>query len=100
VDLRLHAGDERVWLKRVGYGLARWTLRDLDGKVLREYTQNTTGWSASEDYLNRDSQLLATETRPAAMGQLRGFPRSNLGHSSARWSRRGAMLGARKEPHP
>jgi RHS repeat-associated protein len=56
------AGDERVWLKRVGFGLARWTLRDLDAKVLREYTQDTAGWSASSDYLYRDGQLLATET--------------------------------------
>jgi RHS repeat-associated protein len=56
------AGDERVWLKRVGFGLARWTLRDLEGKVLREYTQDTAGWSATSDYLYRGSQLLATET--------------------------------------
>ena len=46
----------------MGYGFARWTLRDLDAKVLREYAQDTAGWSASEDYLYRDGQLLAAET--------------------------------------
>ena len=31
------AGDERIWIYDFPKNQSRWTLRDLDGKVLREY---------------------------------------------------------------
>jgi RHS repeat-associated protein len=56
------ADDERIWMKKIGTGIAKWTVRDLEGKVLREYGQDTTGWTITEDYLYRNGQLLAGET--------------------------------------
>jgi RHS repeat-associated protein len=53
------AGDERIW--SYSAALSRWTLRDLDGKVLREYLADSRGWSAANDYLYRDGLLLAAE---------------------------------------
>jgi RHS repeat-associated protein len=55
------ADDERLW----SYNLAnnsRWTIRDLNGKVLREYINNG-GWSVGTDYIYRDGLLLAAETQ-------------------------------------
>ena len=49
------ADDERFWTHQVGVGNT-FTLRDLDGKVLREYTG---GFSAPKDYVYREGQLLA-----------------------------------------
>ena len=37
-----------------------YTLRGLDGKVRREYTESGGAWSWSKDYVYRDSQLLAS----------------------------------------
>ncbi len=55
------ADDERVWTYQTG-NVSRWTLRDLDGKVLREF-QNAAGtWSVQRDYVYRDGQLLAAKT--------------------------------------
>ncbi len=53
------AGDERFWSYRVGGGGSLWALRDLDGKLLREYEAHTS-WSTFKDYIYRDSQLLAS----------------------------------------
>lgn len=58
------AGDERIW----SYDLAeqeasRWALRDLSGQVLREYLNDDGAWSVGTDYIRRDGQLLAAETR-------------------------------------
>ncbi len=55
------ADDERVWTYQTG-ATSRWTIRDLDGKVLREF-QNAAGtWSVQRDYVYRDGQLLAAKT--------------------------------------
>ena len=58
------ADDERIWT--VDASVSPWdetfTLRDLDGKVLRVFN-TTTGFGAlawSQDYVHRDGQLLAT----------------------------------------
>jgi RHS repeat-associated protein len=56
------AGDERIWSYDVPRNQSRWTLRDLGGKVLREYFNDGT-WTVETDYLYRDAQLLAAETR-------------------------------------
>ena len=58
------AGDERLW----SYDLAkqeasRWALRDLSGQVLREYLNDNGTWTVGTDYIHRDGQLLAAETR-------------------------------------
>jgi RHS repeat-associated protein len=53
------AGDERFWSYRVGGGGSLWALRDLDGKLLREYEAHTS-WSTFKDYIYRGSQLLAS----------------------------------------
>jgi len=59
------AEDERLWTYQVnGAAINRWTLRDLGGKVLREYTydNNSFVWTVADDYIYRDGQLLAAET--------------------------------------
>ncbi|HWM95039.1 MAG TPA: RHS repeat-associated core domain-containing protein [Thermoanaerobaculia bacterium] len=53
------AGDERLWSFRLGGGGSLWALRDLDGRVLREYEAHTS-WSTFKDYVYRGSQLLAS----------------------------------------
>ncbi|HKI00774.1 MAG TPA: RHS repeat-associated core domain-containing protein [Thermoanaerobaculia bacterium] len=55
------ADDERIW--SFSSTLSRWTLRDLGGKVLREYLTDARGWSVGTDYLYRDGLLLAAETQ-------------------------------------
>jgi len=47
-----------------GKNVNRWTLRDLDGKVLREYSynRNTFVWTVERDYIYRNGTLLAAET--------------------------------------
>jgi RHS repeat-associated protein len=52
------ADDERFWSYRVGGGGSIWTLRGLDGKVLRNYDAHVS-WSTFEDYVYREGQLLA-----------------------------------------
>jgi len=58
------ADDERVWHFKIGANTRfdRWTLRDLSGKVLREYTARGYVWSVAEDYIFRGEMLLAAET--------------------------------------
>ena len=56
------AGDERLWIYDFPKNQSCWTIRDLDGKVLREYFNDGT-WTVESDYLYRDAQLLAAETR-------------------------------------
>jgi RHS repeat-associated protein len=56
------AGDERIWSYDLPKNQSRWTLRDLGGKVLREYLNDGT-WTVEADYLYRDAHLLAAETR-------------------------------------
>ena len=55
--------DERVWSYDLVRNLSHWTLRDLGGKVLRDYVNNNGTWGLQSDYLYRDGLLLASETR-------------------------------------
>lgn len=55
--------DERVWSYDLVRNVSHWTLRDLDGKVLRDYLNNNGTWGLQSDYLYRDGLLLASETR-------------------------------------
>ncbi len=43
--------------------LSHWTIRDLSGKVLRDYVNNNGTWGLQSDYFYRDGLLLAAETR-------------------------------------
>lgn len=53
------AGDERFWSYRLGGGGSLWALRDLDGRLLREYEAHVN-WSTYRDYIYRGTQLLAS----------------------------------------
>ncbi len=55
--------DERVWSYDLVRNVSHWTLRDLGGKVLRDYVNNNGTWGLQSDYLYRDGLLLAAETR-------------------------------------
>ena len=55
------ADDERFWSYHSSG--SRWTLRDLDGKVLRDYRSGVGGWSVERDYVYADGKLLAA-TKP------------------------------------
>lgn len=74
------ADDERVWSFKPGQGATprfdRWTLRGLDGKVLREYPISGYVWNTWEDNIYRDGQLLATYL---SGGQRRNFDLDHLG---------------------
>jgi len=52
------ADDERLWTFSPG-NPSRWTLRDLDGRVLREFSHNAGTWSVQKDYVYRGSTLVA-----------------------------------------
>jgi RHS repeat-associated protein len=59
------AGDERIWTYNGATNSSRWTIRDFEGKVLREYTDNPSNspaWSVSRDYVYRGSSMLAAVT--------------------------------------
>lgn len=53
------ADDERFWTYQIGGAYSTFELRDLDGKVLREY-QAHTSWTTAKDYVYRDGHVLAT----------------------------------------
>ena len=47
------ADDERIWSYDLARNLSHWTVRDLGGKVLRDYLNNAGRWSVGTDYLYR-----------------------------------------------
>jgi RHS repeat-associated protein len=55
------ADDQRVWAYRTGGSGNYWAIRDLDGKVLREYSTHA-GWTVDRDYVYRGDKLLAAVT--------------------------------------
>ena len=57
--------DERIWSIKVGANNDTWSIRDLDQKVLRDYTRFKSDWTATRDYLYRGSQLLGAITPKA-----------------------------------
>lgn len=74
------ADDERVWSFKPGQGTTprfdRWTLRGLDGTVLREYPISGYVWNNWEDKIYRDGQPLANYL---SGGQRRHFDLDHLG---------------------
>jgi len=68
--LHVHADDERFWSYRAGGNGSLWTLRDLNGKVLRDY-QAHLGWSSTATTL--------TATERSSLRRLPGV-RSGVSH--------------------
>jgi RHS repeat-associated protein len=57
------ADDERLWSYSLNANFSRWTVRDLSGKILREWENHQNQyWGIAADTLYRDGQLLAAET--------------------------------------
>lgn len=88
------ADDERYWSMDTftdGSNVGRWTVRNLDGKMLRVFTNDRGTWQSTRDYLYRDGQLLAsitgTTTYHYSMDHL-GTPRIVSGASGYEVSRR------------
>lgn len=74
------ADDERIGIEGPD-GSWRYMGRDLDGKVLREWSATSgtaTNWTWVEDYVYRDG-LLAAAVRPATQGGERHFHLDHLG---------------------
>jgi RHS repeat-associated protein len=87
------ADDERI-ATYTGGGNWRFTLRDLDGKVLREVTawQNgaTTTWRRDRDHVYRNGMLLATVSEGGATEQ---FHLDHLGTPRLVTNASGATIG-------
>jgi len=83
------AGDERFWSVDLGtWATSDFTLRDLDGKVLRVYEAAGGKWSRFTDYVWRGEALLARDfayTRPESfhLDHL-GTPRLLTNHRAER----------------
>jgi RHS repeat-associated protein len=74
------ADDERVGIEGSD-GSWRYMGRDLDGKVLREWSATSgtaTNWAWVEDYVYRDG-MLAAAIRPTSQGGVRHFHLDHLG---------------------
>jgi RHS repeat-associated protein len=70
------ADDERIWSYAPSLNASRWTLRDLGGKVLRDFSSNNGTWSIAEDYIYRNGLLFAGYL---GTGQRRHFALDHLG---------------------
>ncbi|HVS63373.1 MAG TPA: hypothetical protein VMT85_07700 [Thermoanaerobaculia bacterium] len=85
------ADDERAWAFRTGGSGSIWTLRDLDGKVLRGYT-STSGWVVDRDYVYRGDKLLSAVTPQGA----RHFHVDHLGSVRQATSSTGTQVAPRR----
>jgi len=55
------ADNQRIWSFDYAGNTAHWRIRDLGGKVLRDFTQNNQGqWGEVKDYFYRNGLLLAS----------------------------------------
>jgi len=91
-----NANDERIAAIAIVGGQrsgSEWTIRDNEGRTLRRFQKTATGtWSWTEDYIYRDSALLAAEvpgperTRHFHLDHL-GTPRLITGSGGAEISR-------------
>lgn len=84
--------DERIWTFSVNGQPSRWTLRDLDGKVLREYKDTGTAWSIQRDYVYRGGLLLAAHTADASPKDLVQYHLDHLGTLRATTDRNGTRI--------
>ncbi len=59
------ANDERILTYKVGLNQTnKWTVRDLDGRVLKEFTQDrsTNAWTTDKKYIYAGSRLVVGQT--------------------------------------
>ena len=70
------ADDERIGASE--NSVQRWMIRDLSGKVLREWMEAGPAWLWREDYVYRNGALAAAEREPAE-GGTRHFHLDHLG---------------------
>jgi RHS repeat-associated protein len=56
------ADDERIWTYDLGVNTSHWKIRDLGGRVLRDYVVTGDTWQLSRDYVYRGEQLLSAVT--------------------------------------
>jgi hypothetical protein len=93
--------DERVWSYDLVRNLSHWTLRDLGGKVLRDYLNNNGTWGLQTDYFYRDGLLLAAETRTGQnhyhLDHL-GTPRLITSASGTKWPTTPTTPSEKKPP--
>lgn len=56
------AGDERIGTHTVNAASWQWSVRDIQGRVLRQFSsgEGTSGWQWSRDYIWRDDRLAAS----------------------------------------
>jgi len=89
-------GERLVWYDSVENAL-HYTLRDLSGKVLREYAQNQLDytWSWKKDYVYRDGLLLATIEPPLASPIVKHVHLDHLGNVRRLTDTSGTVVGAR-----
>jgi len=80
------ADDERLWTYSPG-NPSRFTVRDLDGKVLREFKWDNVSWVVERDYVHRDGVLLAAVLPTGAVNHFHpdhlGSPRLITGAGGA-----------------
>lgn len=83
------ASDERIGV-RTGSGRWRWTLRDEDGKVLREYQSDDAGMGAAPGALARGSGWRTMPRARASSSRLSVWRRKadNTISTSTIWARR------------
>ena len=89
------ADDERIWSYKEGANprIDRWTLRDLDGRVLRTYdVTNYTSWVVGRDYVYRGRQLLAAHTSDASPKDRIQFHLDHLGTPRAITNKTGTRI--------
>jgi RHS repeat-associated protein len=84
IDYYYTAGDERIWQHNRSANTSRWTVRDLDHKVLREYTTSGSAtaqsWTFAKDYVYRGSAAVASVT---PLGGTSHFHLDHLGSTRA-----------------
>jgi len=80
-------GGDRIFTYQPGVGY-RWTLRDLDGKVLREFKNTAGTWTIERDYLYRGRTLVAAAQPSGEIYHLHpdhlGTPRLVTGNSGVK----------------
>jgi RHS repeat-associated protein len=54
------ADDQRLWSYDLAANISHWKIRDMAGKVLRDFVQNGNTWSVAKDYYYRSGLLLAS----------------------------------------
>jgi RHS repeat-associated protein len=86
------ADDERIWSYKPAANSSRWTLRDLDRKVLREYDNLGGAWTVRRDYVYRGRSLVAAHTSDPSPKDLIQFHLDHLGTPRAITDKNGTRI--------